>query len=121
MARHDGAVPSIGLWALEVFGAENVHFGCTCYHPLFVFNQFGDVERCALRPAVLDPWGGCVSPSPNSSCLVWRLLSQSMVQERLDLFDGKTRIVDAKQIDRGNETRCEDFSFLPLLAAFIPN
>jgi hypothetical protein len=30
--------------------AYNGHFGCTCYHPLFVFNQFGDVERCALRP-----------------------------------------------------------------------
>src|SRR5499427_4635166 len=28
----------------------NGHFGCTCYHPLFVFNQLGDVERCALRP-----------------------------------------------------------------------
>jgi hypothetical protein len=27
----------------------NGHFGCTCYHPLFVFNQLGDVERCALR------------------------------------------------------------------------
>ena len=30
--------------------AYNGHFGCTCYHPLFVFNQFGDVERCVLRP-----------------------------------------------------------------------
>ena len=30
--------------------ACNGHFGCTCYHPLFVFNQFGDLERCALRP-----------------------------------------------------------------------
>jgi hypothetical protein len=29
---------------------NNGHFGCTCYHPLFVFNQFGDLERCALRP-----------------------------------------------------------------------
>src|ERR687893_3228314 len=29
--------------------AFNGHFGCTCYHPLFVFNQFGDLERCALR------------------------------------------------------------------------
>src|SRR5215469_2864058 len=28
------------------------HFGCTCYHPLFVFNQLGDVERCGLRPAM---------------------------------------------------------------------
>src|SRR5215469_15287224 len=44
--------------------AYNGHFGCTCYHPLFVFN-LGDVERCALRPgnvhsaagwrAVLEP------------------------------------------------------------------
>ena len=25
--------------------AWNGHFGCTCYHPLFVFNQFGDLER----------------------------------------------------------------------------
>ena len=30
--------------------AHNRHFGCTCYHPLFVFNQFGDLERCGLRP-----------------------------------------------------------------------
>jgi hypothetical protein len=29
----------------------NGHYACTCYHPLFVFNQFGDLERCALRPA----------------------------------------------------------------------
>src|SRR5215213_5186960 len=30
--------------------AYNGHFGCTCFHPLFVGNQFGDLERCALRP-----------------------------------------------------------------------
>ena len=36
--------------------AYNGHFGCTCYHPLFVFNQLGDVERCALRPGNAD---GC--------------------------------------------------------------
>src|SRR5512147_621480 len=29
--------------------AFNGHFGCTCYHPLFVFNQFGDLERGMLR------------------------------------------------------------------------
>jgi hypothetical protein len=29
--------------------AYNGHFGCTCYHPLFVFNQLGDLEQCALR------------------------------------------------------------------------
>ena len=30
--------------------AYNGHFGCSCYHPLFLFNQFGDLERSALRP-----------------------------------------------------------------------
>jgi hypothetical protein len=29
--------------------AYNGHFGCTCYHPLFCFNQFGDLERALLR------------------------------------------------------------------------
>jgi hypothetical protein len=29
--------------------AYNGHFGCTCYHPLFLFNQFGDLERVMLR------------------------------------------------------------------------
>ena len=29
--------------------AYNGHFDCTCYHPLFCFNQFGDVERAMLR------------------------------------------------------------------------
>ncbi len=33
----------------------NGHYACTCYHPLFVFNQFGDFERgwVFLRIAVL--------------------------------------------------------------------
>jgi Transposase DDE domain group 1 len=29
--------------------AYNGHFECTCYHPLFLFNQFGDLERVLLR------------------------------------------------------------------------
>lgn len=29
--------------------AYNGHFGCTCYHPLFCFNQFGDVEQSLVR------------------------------------------------------------------------
>ena len=29
--------------------AYNGHFDCTCYHPLFCFNQFGDVEGALLR------------------------------------------------------------------------
>jgi hypothetical protein len=27
----------------------NGHFGCTCYHPLFVFIRYGDLGRCLLR------------------------------------------------------------------------
>jgi len=45
--------------------AYNGHFGCTCYHPLFVFNQFGDVERCALRPGNVhsaDGWRVVLEP-----------------------------------------------------------
>jgi hypothetical protein len=31
--------------------AYNGRFACTCYHPLFCFNQFGDLERIRrLRP-----------------------------------------------------------------------
>jgi hypothetical protein len=46
--------------------AYNGHFGCTCYHPMFVFNQFGDLKRCVLRPATCTvPLAGviCFFPS----------------------------------------------------------
>ena len=45
--------------------AYNGHFGCTCYHPLFLFNQFGDVERCSLRPGNVhsaDDWESVLKP-----------------------------------------------------------
>ena len=45
--------------------AYNGHFACTCYHPLFVFNQLGDVERCALRPGNVhsaDGWRTVLEP-----------------------------------------------------------
>jgi hypothetical protein len=45
--------------------AYNGHFGCTCYHPLFVFNQHGDLERCALRPGNVhsaDNWLAVLEP-----------------------------------------------------------
>jgi hypothetical protein len=40
---------AIGVPSLDKLSAFNGHFACACYHPLFVFNQFGDLERCALR------------------------------------------------------------------------
>jgi hypothetical protein len=45
--------------------AYNGHFGCTCYHPLFVFNQLGDLERCALRSGNVhsaDGWREVLEP-----------------------------------------------------------
>jgi hypothetical protein len=45
--------------------AYNGHFACTCYHPLFIFNQFGDLERCALRPGNVhsaDGWQSVLGP-----------------------------------------------------------
>ena len=43
----------------------NGHFGCTCYHPLFCFNQFGDCEGSMLRPGNVhsaDRWKELLEP-----------------------------------------------------------
>ena len=45
--------------------AYNGHFGCTCYHPLCLFNQFGDLERSSLRPGNVhsaNDWEGVLKP-----------------------------------------------------------
>jgi hypothetical protein len=45
--------------------AWNGHFGCACYHPLFLFNQFGMLERCALRAGNVhsaDGWKAVLEP-----------------------------------------------------------
>jgi len=45
--------------------AYNGHFGYTCYHPLFLFNQFGDMERTLLRNGNVyssDDWKSVLGP-----------------------------------------------------------
>src|SRR5271166_1766807 len=45
--------------------AYNGHFGCTCYHPLFCFNQFGDVEGTLLREGNVhsaEDWQAVLEP-----------------------------------------------------------
>lgn len=45
--------------------AWNGHFQSKCLHPLFVFNQFGDLERCVLRPGNVhsaDGWEDVLKP-----------------------------------------------------------
>jgi hypothetical protein len=45
--------------------AWNGHFDFTCYHPNFLFNQFGMLERCALRNGnvhSVDGWRDVLDP-----------------------------------------------------------
>jgi len=45
--------------------AYNGYFECTCYHPLFCFNQYGDVERTLLRNGNVhsaDDWQSVLEP-----------------------------------------------------------
>jgi hypothetical protein len=45
--------------------AYNGHFGYTCYHPLFLFNQFGDLEGTLLRNGNVynsDDWKSVLEP-----------------------------------------------------------
>ncbi|MDP6926431.1 MAG: IS1380 family transposase [Rhodospirillales bacterium] len=43
----------------------NGHFECNCYHPLFCFNQFGEVERALLREGNVhsaNDWESVLTP-----------------------------------------------------------
>ena len=45
--------------------AYNGHFECACYHPLFLFNQFGDCEAAKLRSGNVhsaDDWQEVLDP-----------------------------------------------------------
>ncbi|MBL7186816.1 MAG: IS1380 family transposase [Phycisphaerae bacterium] len=45
--------------------AYNGYFECTCYHPLFCFNQYGDMERTLLRNGNVhsaDDWQSVLEP-----------------------------------------------------------
>jgi Transposase DDE domain group 1 len=58
----------------------NGHYQCTCYHPLFVFNQFGDLERCVLRPGNVysaDGWESVLKP------VIVRLPANQVLQNRI--------------------------------------
>lgn len=47
--------------------AWNGYFNCSCYHPNFLFNQFGMQERCALRNGNVQVLkAGLTSSTPSS-------------------------------------------------------
>ena len=75
----DGSMPDVrpgascSIWISSVspthgeqeMSVWNGHYECTCYHPLFVFNQFGDLERCSLRAGNVhsaDGWDAVLRP-----------------------------------------------------------
>ena len=66
--RESGGTLHVAVMGVNRIGkgtAYNGHFGCTCYHPLFLFNQFGDLERCSLRPGNVhsaDGWRNVLEP-----------------------------------------------------------
>ena len=65
--------------------AYNGHFGCTCYHPLFVFNQFGDLERCALRPGNVHSAHGLARHSGTRGCALSGLEGAALLPWRCRL------------------------------------
>ena len=49
----------------QVGSVYNGYFACNCYHPLFCFNQYGDMERALLRPGNVhsaDDWRRVLEP-----------------------------------------------------------
>jgi Transposase DDE domain group 1 len=66
----DGLILDLDSSESPTFGQQegsawNGHFRCSCYHPLFLFNQFGDLERCALRPGNVhsaEGWRAVLEP-----------------------------------------------------------
>ena len=72
--------------------AYNGHFECVCYHPLFLFNQFGDCEAAKLRSGNVhsaDDWQEVLDP------VVERYLTAAVrLLFRADAAFAKTEIYD---------------------------
>jgi hypothetical protein len=67
--------------------AYNGFFGCTCYHPLFCFNQFGDLERALLR-------NGNVHSADNWRSLLEPIVSRYRAYDILRFFRGDAAFAD---------------------------
>jgi len=67
--------------------AYNGHFGYTCYHPLFCFNQFGDIERALLRH-------GNVYSSDNWKSVLEPVVGRYRDESRIRYFRGDAAFAD---------------------------
>ena len=96
--------------------AYNGHFGCTCYHPLFLFNQFGDLEQwpstpttCSSVPLATTPSGLTLArhtpllspnPRPCGMVTVCRTFRSSVTHNRFAHFSPASSVQLAKRSRR---------------------
>ena len=82
----------------------NGHYACTCNHPLFVFNQFGDLERCALRAGNVhsaDGWDDALKP------VVARYQGKiSRIYLRADAAFAMPEVYEFLEAERSRARRC---------------
>ena len=69
--------------------AYNGYFECTCYHPLFCFNQFGDMERALLR-------NGNVHSSYDWQSVLEPIIKRYRAYNILRFFRGDAAFADPK-------------------------
>jgi hypothetical protein len=87
---------------------NSVWYACTCYHPLFLFNQFSDLERCALRPRIKYdirlPTASCRNGSAicSNAPLAERVLAQQPAT-------GQKRGTPCRRQERPRPTRANPF------------
>lgn len=74
----------------------NGHYECTCYYPLFVFNQFGDFERCALRPGNVHSTDGLEGRvGPGRGALSRQLSARAPAYKRVRSEEGVSKVFRA--------------------------
>jgi hypothetical protein len=100
----------------------NGHFDCMCNHPLFVFNQFGHLERCALRPGNVhsaDGWE--VVPKPVIARYADRHLMQFFGGVLRSPFQSYTELWKRKTISRPSTSGPTVFSRARLASTQAPS
>jgi hypothetical protein len=75
----------------------NGHYASTCYHPLFLFNRFGDLERCRplLRQAASR---GASKRSDSCPCGATRSKAEKRVGGARSLWRRAAQSVDASAL-----------------------
>jgi len=86
--------------------AYNGHFGCTCYHPLFCFNQFSDLERCLLPDmANLQPFAMLkITSAPSRAIPLMSHSPRRLVLDHLHELASSRKFTVYGDLDRGGQS-----------------